>query len=175
MLSSAARVCIPGLRHLGGPDMCPEERLETMTATVYKWLAGIDAAATEQLAAASSSPQRLQLELGALLLAQPRTQQGLTQDLLAELLFRMQVVAGMLCPISGPSFCNNPNCVNLSGPREVQLVSGRSCVCAGCRVARYCGRACQREVWKLHKPVCKSLAAIAAPPQPLERDQAGTW
>jgi hypothetical protein len=82
--------------------MCPEERLET--ATVYKWLGGIDAAATEQLAAAGSSPHRLQLELGALLLAQPRTQQGLTQDLLAELLFRMQVVAGMLCTISGPSF-----------------------------------------------------------------------
>jgi hypothetical protein len=58
--------------------------------------------------------------------------------------------------------CNNPVCLNLAGPRELQLVSGHSCICAGCHVARYCGRLCQRQHWKQHKPACKVLAAAQA-------------
>jgi hypothetical protein len=38
-------------------------------------------------------------------------------------------------------------------------VGGRSCICAGCRTARYCSRDCQRQHWKQHKPGCKALAA----------------
>lgn len=33
--------------------------------------------------------------------------------------------------------------------------------CSGCRVARYCGRACQKRAWPTHKPVC--LAIRSAP------------
>jgi hypothetical protein len=58
--------------------------------------------------------------------------------------------------------CNNPSCSNLSGIMEVQLVSGRSCKCAGCREARYCSKECQGQHWQQHKPVCKSLAAAKA-------------
>ena len=57
--------------------------------------------------------------------------------------------------------CNNPNCSNLSGPSELQLVKGRSSTCSGCRVARYCGKACMKQHWKQHRPVCKALAAAA--------------
>jgi hypothetical protein len=60
-----------------------------------------------------------------------------------------------------PHFCNNPGCRNVSGDSEVALVSGHSCICAGCKVARYCGRSCQRACWKVHKPVCQALAAAA--------------
>jgi hypothetical protein len=60
-----------------------------------------------------------------------------------------------------PNACNNPGCSNVSGPSEAQLVGGRSCLCTGCRTARYCSRFCQKQHWKLHKPVCKALAAAA--------------
>jgi hypothetical protein len=75
---------------------------------------------------------------------------------------QMQAAGSALCSFAVHSLCNNPSCANLSGLTEVGLVSGRSCVCGGCRVARYCGRACQRAVWKQHKPVCAALAAAAA-------------
>jgi hypothetical protein len=58
--------------------------------------------------------------------------------------------------------CNNPTCSNLSGPQELQLVNGRSCMCGGCRVAHYCSRACQRQHWKAHKAVCQAIAAAQA-------------
>ena len=67
----------------------------------------------------------------------------------------------MLSSVAVPHFCNNTSCANLTGPTDVQLVSGRSCICAGCRIARYCGRARQRQAWPQHKAVCKALAAAA--------------
>lgn len=33
--------------------------------------------------------------------------------------------------------CNNPACSNVSGPSELQLVTGSSSACGGCRTARY--------------------------------------
>jgi hypothetical protein len=61
-----------------------------------------------------------------------------------------------LLSLATPCACNN-----VSGPSELPLVSGRSCVCGGCRVARYCSRDCQRQHWKQHKPVCQALAAAS--------------
>jgi hypothetical protein len=58
--------------------------------------------------------------------------------------------------------CNNPSCVNTSGLTEKAIVCGKSCSCSGCKVARFCGKPCQVAHWKMHKPVCKMLAAAAA-------------
>ena len=67
-----------------------------------------------------------------------------------------------LCSFPVPCMCNNPGCTSMEGLSELAAVSGRSCICGGCRVARYCGRACQREAWQQHKPVCAALSAAAA-------------
>jgi hypothetical protein len=77
---------------------------------------------------------------------------------------QLEAVGSAMCSFAVPCLCNNPACVNLCGLTELGLVSGRSCVCGGCSVARFCGRACQRAVWKQHKPVCAALAAAAAAP-----------
>jgi hypothetical protein len=79
-----------------------------------------------------------------------------------ELVQCLRAVGDVVGLIPVADFCNNGSCVTVCGPSEVQLVSGRSCICAGCRTARYCGRGCQRQAWKQHKPVCKALAAAAA-------------
>jgi hypothetical protein len=57
--------------------------------------------------------------------------------------------------------CSHRGCTNLSGPSAEGLVSGRKGVsCGGCRVARYCCPACQKEDWRLHRRVCRRLAAV---------------
>jgi hypothetical protein len=66
--------------------------------------------------------------------------------------------------------CNNPACVNLSGFAEVGLVNGPTCMCANCRIAHYCSKACQRLHCKQHKPVCAALVA-AKQQQPAEQQQ----
>lgn len=43
----------------------------------------------------------------------------------------------------------------------VCAVGGLS-ACSACKVARYCGRACQKADWPSHKPVCAALQAAAA-------------
>jgi hypothetical protein len=61
--------------------------------------------------------------------------------------------------------CNNPGCSNTAGLSEASIVSGKGCVCAGCKVARYCGKPCHVAHWKVaHKRVCKVLAAASAKP-----------
>jgi hypothetical protein len=80
----------------------------------------------------------------------------------AVLVQELRALGGASCLFAVPLFCNNPRCMSLHGETEVSLVSGRACVCSGCRVARYCGQECLRQHWKQHKPVCKALAAAAA-------------
>jgi hypothetical protein len=81
---------------------------------------------------------------------------------LQEISQQLQAAGSALCSFAVPCLCNNPACSNMAGLTELGLVSGRSCICGGCRVARYCGRACQRAAWKQHKPLCAGLAGLAA-------------
>ena len=147
---------------------------------VHSAAAGVSAVSwlkeySPQLIAAGYPLQSLQEGLMALSMAADVAMQTLAFDaragrmysavsvgLVDELVLRMHAVGAALGVIAVPDFCNNSSCVNVCGPSEVLLVSGRSCICAGCRVARYCGRVCQRQAWKQHKPVCKALAAAAA-------------
>jgi hypothetical protein len=74
----------------------------------------------------------------------------------------LQQLGLILAKFAVPYCCNNPSCRTVSGPTEQSTVGGRSCICAGCLTARYCGRSCQRLHWKQHKPACKALAACSA-------------
>lgn len=51
--------------------------------------------------------------------------------------------------------CCNLECTNLDGVSEAAL---KTQLCSGCRRARYCSGACQREAWLVggHKSVCRS-------------------
>jgi hypothetical protein len=76
---------------------------------------------------------------------------------------QLKAVGQSLCAFAVRRVCNNPLCCNMSGASEAALVAGRTCLCSGCRVARYCSRVCQKQHWKSqHKPVCQALAAAAA-------------
>jgi hypothetical protein len=96
--------------------------------------------------------------------------QGVTDAVVAErvggLIKALVSLGRALSVFAVPHCCNNPGCANASGMTEKAIVSGKSCLCSGCKVARYCGRACQVAHWKVHKPVCKMLAAAAAAANP---------
>jgi hypothetical protein len=50
--------------------------------------------------------------------------------------------------------CANPACRNTSGGSEAGMNVLR---CGRCRVAGFCGSACQREAWRAHKHGCPLL------------------
>jgi hypothetical protein len=141
---------------------------------VAQWLA---AAGTEQeLSASGYQPQDLQQHLAEAAQALSSltcglSADGVSEDSVAEVpgpavvqaaQAQLHAASRALACFAIPHACNNPACRNVSGPSEAQLVGGRSCICAGCRTARYCGKACQRAAWRQHKPVCQALAVAAA-------------
>jgi len=80
---------------------------------------------------------------------------------------QLTAVGHALADLPHRSVCNNPDCCNLSGPSEQQLVSAKGLhTCSGCRAARYCCHACSVQHWKYHKPMCKALAAAKASASP---------
>jgi hypothetical protein len=137
-------------------------RLLDLSEFASAWLG--DSSIAAQLAAAGYEPQQMQQQLQALLSAQATAQSQRDEASLAGRAQQLQETGVLLSSIAVPHFCNNPGCDNLAGPSDVQLVSGRSCLCAGCLTARYyCSRSCcQKQHWKQHKPVCKALAAATA-------------
>jgi hypothetical protein len=147
--------------------------VEIVLPCVQQWLQ--DSSTQEQLVAAGYELERLLQQLQQLM-AVVQTVRAFVNDPHMDRLgtwqvdstARLQVAAqqlqaagSALCFFAAPCLCNSPSCTNISGLTEMGTVSGRSCICGGCRVARYCGRACQRSIWKQHKPVCAALAAAA--------------
>jgi hypothetical protein len=125
--------------------------LERVVATVSSWVGGITSTAAHSAvavaAAAGGDPQRFRQQLEVLSTAHAALIEGVREDSLSALVMQLQATGAMLSSIPVPHFffCNNPSCANISGATDVQLVSGRSCICAGCRTAPYCGRVCQRQ------------------------------
>jgi hypothetical protein len=55
--------------------------------------------------------------------------------------------------------CNNPGCGEMGEASELELVSGKSSRCSGCKLARYHSAECLKAHWKQHKLVCRAIAA----------------
>jgi len=87
---------------------------------------------------------------------------GALHPAVAQLVQRLHALGESLSAFAISNACNNPACSNITAASEAQIVKGSSRTCAGCRKARYCCKACQTQHWKLHKPVCKALAAAGA-------------
>jgi hypothetical protein len=75
-----------------------------------------------------------------------------------DLLLQLQEFSSQLSTLPIHEACNNPACRVTAGSKEQGLVSGKACVCAGCRIGHYCSRACQREHWPLHQLQCKAAS-----------------
>jgi hypothetical protein len=80
---------------------------------------------------------------------------------------QLQAAGLALCSFAVPCMCNNPGCTSMVGVSELAAVLGPSCICTGRRVARYCGRACQRAAWKRHKPCVGRSARLLVAAQRL--------
>jgi len=63
-------------------------------------------------------------------------------------------------PSAGCGFATSTDTIKCSACATASQVSTLQ-ICSGCRVTAYCGPACQREHWRVHKKECKG-AAVAA-------------
>jgi hypothetical protein len=84
---------------------------------------------------------------------------GVVADRVGGLIRQLVSLGEKLSVLAVPHCCNNPRCVNTSGRSERAIVSGKGCLCAGCKVAHSCGKTCQAAHWKktAHRSVCKKL------------------
>jgi len=143
----------------------PLEGLQSAFSFLSHWLTA--PAIADQLAAAGHNAQHLPQLLQELTSAHRTVAEAWASDNFTEatamaLVQQLQVTGKALAGLAVPTMCCNPCCSNITGPSDLQLVSGRSCLCGGCRTARYCSRGCQKAAWKQHKPACSALAAAAA-------------
>jgi hypothetical protein len=95
----------------------------------------------------------------------PAEMQDLTRQVLSiELGQQLQRMgSALVVQLPQPLWCCNPSCSSLGKLSELALVGGKSCVCSGCRTARFCSKECLHACWKkqLHRGVCKRIAAAA--------------
>mgnify|MGYP001806991274 CR=1 FL=1 len=152
-------------RHQWGPQLPWLRGLAWNGSLLQDWLE--TGSTCEQLTAAGYAPVEILQQLdqlaaacAALQLHLPDTLSGV-KAIVHAIAEQLQSLGTALCSFAVPCICNNPGCTGMVGLSELALVSGRSCICGGCRVARYCGRACQRAAWKQHMPVCGALSVAA--------------
>ena len=73
------------------------------------------------------------------------------QQFIKDVLGMVQV---LMAAVPLPVGCNNPECENLEGASEAT----KACkVCTGCKIAKYCGSACQLGHWNVHMIACKKV------------------
>jgi hypothetical protein len=150
---------------LAGHQLDGQQTLEAMrqalrevVAVLPAWLQSSSVSA--QLAAAGYSTQHvLNLLQSAAQALQDALDAGAAAFVSPEL---MRELGSALFNMPISTACNNLRCSSMAGLSEQQLVVGTARLCAGCRVARYCCRACQVAAWKQHKPACKAVAAARA-------------
>ena len=126
----------------------PKSLAESVLSTCLAWLQLQDNAG--QLAAAGYPAeavmmQQLQSVLDVLPEPFNAPDAAAAESALGLLVQRLQALGLALNTLAVPHACNNPACTTLVGPTELATVSRRSCMCAGCRVARYCSRGCQKQ------------------------------
>ncbi|WIA32720.1 hypothetical protein OEZ86_005906 [Tetradesmus obliquus] len=68
-------------------------------------------------------------------------------------------VAALVCSSTDAQEKEVASCGSMDGTGELELVTGKSSVCSGCRAARLCSSECMKEHLDSHKPVCKRIAA----------------
>jgi hypothetical protein len=145
----------------------PDSHAMAVLTTCLKWLQ--EEGNAGQLAAAgypaATVTQQLQEVLGVLPEPVNAADAAAAVAAFSLLVQRLQALGLALNTLAVPQACNNPACTTLAGPTELATVSRRNCVCASCRVARYCSRGCQTQHGKQYKPVCKALAGAAAAEQ----------
>jgi hypothetical protein len=152
-----ARWC---LQTVSGSEDDAASRLELIGGKLLAWL--VDPNMDAKLSAAGYQMQQVWHELARMLHARDEAEHSSDPEAVTALVQALQAAGQALGCLATPACCNNPACCSLVGATEVHSVSGKGCICAGCRTAWYCDRACQRAHWKAHKPVCKALAAAVA-------------
>jgi hypothetical protein len=163
-LHSAAYVCHLGLQMGAAATAAPRCMLRALVAGVGSWVGSVRSPAAQSAlaAAAGGDLHQLKQQLEAVLAAQHAVWEGPCATTLAAFVEQLQATGVMPSSVAVLLFCNNPQCDNISGPTETQLVVESRCVCLGCRTALYCGRRCQEQHRPQHMPVCKALTAAAA-------------
>jgi hypothetical protein len=120
---SAATVCLPCKVEGDEDPTLPPCGLEELVAAVSSWVGCVTQPWVQAALAAAAGVdlEQYMQQLEALVAAQQAVrQEGVSDASLAALVQQLQATGVMLSNIPMPHFCNNPACVNIRGPTEVQ-------------------------------------------------------
>jgi hypothetical protein len=66
------------------------------------------------------------------------------------------------CGNNSNNTCGN-NSDNTCGNKNCQIKQGQLLLCSKCKKIHYCSRECQKEHWKVHKPICNKSIELVDP------------
>jgi hypothetical protein len=135
------------------------QQQEQLLASLRQMTAALQAARLDDVLASSSQAE---LHIVSVLKAMHAVNtQGQGCQLL-QLSQQLSSFGAALCaavPVRCCCCCNKPGCSKLGEASELELVSGKSSRCSGCKLACYHSAECLKAHWKQHKLVCKAIAA----------------
>jgi hypothetical protein len=133
------------------------EQQEQLQVSLQEMTAALEAARLDDVLAASIDAE---LDIAAVMQAMHAVNSQKSAGQLLQLSQQLASFGADLCAaVPVRCCCNNPCCSELSEGSELELVSGKSSRCSGCKHARYHSAACLKAHWKQHKLVCKAIAA----------------